>query len=243
MLKRSSSDTPTPPTTEDTPEKEYEDFLYTVSHDLHAPLRHARQYSELLLSSLNGKIDTSTGNSVEGIVSAVTRAENMLEGLVELSRITTLAQPLAPVDTAEIVQHAIEMHSPTLTRKNIEIDIPKSLPTVNGDAEQLTRVFYHLLDNALKFHDPDIPLLIHLHYKKKRSNHLFSIHDTGIGIDPQFHTRIFQVFKSLHPEGAYPGLGMGLALCKKIITRHGGEVWVESSEGNGATFFFTLPAE
>ena len=164
----------------------------------------------------------------------------LITDLLAYSRVGTQAKPLKPIDCRVAFDRAIS---------NLQLAIDESsaivtrtaLPTVTADESQLVELFQNLISNAIKFHGKK-PSEIHVDAEQKKKHWLFSVRDNGIGIDPQYFDRIFLIFQRLHNRKEYPGTGIGLTVCKKIVERHGGRIWVESEPGKGTTFFFTLPA-
>ena len=165
--------------------------------------------------------------------------QNLINDLLEFSRVTTRGREPEPLNCKSILDQVLS---------NLELYIKKNkatvsygpLPEVIADYTQLAQVFQNLIINGIKFHS-EKPLKIHISAEKKASERVFSVEDNGIGIDPQYSEKIFEVFKRLHNKERYPGTGIGLAVCKKIVERHGGRIWVESELGKGSTFYFTLP--
>lgn len=222
--------------------QEMERFAYVASHDLQEPLRTVSSFSQLLARRYEGKLDSDADEFIEFIVDGAARMQRLINDLLELSRIGTRGKPFAPVDCGEVIQ---------IVRKNLEMALAESgtvvtqepLPTVTGDRTQLIQLFQNLLSNAIKFRQKGNPARIEVGASSEKGGWHFLVRDNGIGIDPQFFERIFIVFQRLHDREEYPGTGIGLAICKKIVERHGGRLWVESSPGKGSTFHFTIPAK
>ncbi|NQT27114.1 GHKL domain-containing protein [candidate division KSB1 bacterium] len=167
------------------------------------------------------------------------RIQNLIDDILTFSQINIHGRPFTPTNCSEILnnlnanfQNAYDENAPEL--------IYESLPTVMADKKQLVKVFIHLIDNAIKFCDEPLPK-IHIQAETRENDYLFLISDNGIGIDPQYFDKIFMIFQRLHINSKYQGTGVGLALCKKIIERHCGKIWLESEEGKGSTFYFTIP--
>jgi light-regulated signal transduction histidine kinase (bacteriophytochrome) len=152
----------------------------------------------------------------------------------------TRGLPFAPTDCEEVLQDVLD-NLQLVIEENSAVITHDPLPTVKGDAHQLMQLLQNLLSNAVKFHGEESPR-IHLTAQRQNGFWQFSVRDNGIGIDPQFFERIFVIFQRLHAKGEYPGTGIGLAICRKIVERHNGRIWVESQPGQGTTFYFTLPA-
>jgi light-regulated signal transduction histidine kinase (bacteriophytochrome) len=220
--------------------QELEQFANVVSHDLQEPLRGVRSYVQLLAKRYRGKLDQDADDFIGFAIDGAERMQRMIHDLLEYSRVSTRGREFAPTNCETVVDHALA---------NLQMAIQESgalitrdpLPTVLGDEAQLARLFQNLIGNACKFRGAE-PLRVHLSARKTSEVWTFSIRDNGIGIDPQFAERIFVIFQRLHTRAEYPGTGIGLAICKKIVERHNGAIWVESEPGKGATFYFTLPA-
>jgi light-regulated signal transduction histidine kinase (bacteriophytochrome) len=163
----------------------------------------------------------------------------MIEALLDLSRVGRRGKAPAPTDVEAILDRTLTSLDKAIeeTRAAVTHD---PLPTVMADEAQLAQVFQNLIANAIKFQREDVPPQVHVSAERQDEEWVFSVADNGIGIDPEQAERIFHIFQRLHTEDEYPGLGMGLALCKRIVERHGGHIWMESTPGNGTTFLFTL---
>jgi chemotaxis family two-component system sensor kinase Cph1 len=160
-------------------------------------------------------------------------------GLLDYSRVQTSGKPLTPVSAQTALDTAMANLHKSIKESDARITFDE-LPTVRADGRQLTQLFQNLIGNAIKFHGDQKPE-IHVGCKKLETHWQFSVRDNGIGIDPQFKDRIFVIFQRLHTRDKYPGYGIGLSICKRIIERHGGRIWVESQKGQGSTFYFTFP--
>ena len=219
--------------------EELEQFAYVSSHDLQEPLRMISSYLQLLQRRYQGKIDEKADKYIYYAVDGATRMQVLINDLLEFSRVTSRAEEPEPTDSKLILNQVLS---------NLELYIKENkatvshdpLPEIIADSTQLAQVFQNLIANGIKFHGEEAPK-IHISAEKKASEWLFSVRDNGIGIDPQYSEKIFEVFKRLHKKEEYPGTGIGLAICKKIVERHGGRIWVESELGKGSTFYFTLP--
>jgi len=219
--------------------KDLEQFAYVASHDLQEPLRMVTGYLQLIERRYKDKLDPDLREFIAFAVDGATRMSRLITDLLDYSRINTRTRPPEPVRLEAVLLRALE---------NLQVAIRDSaarithepLPTVRGDAMQLTQLFQNLVGNALKFRAPERPVQICISAEKKDNEWVVRVQDNGIGIEPQYTAKIFLIFQRLHSRGEYPGTGIGLALCKKIVERHGGRIWVESQPGQGTTFFFTL---
>ncbi|WP_410509125.1 PAS domain S-box protein [Methanosarcina hadiensis] len=218
---------------------ELEQFAYVASHDLQEPLRMVVSYLQLLQRKYQGELDSKADKYIYFAVDGASRMQVLINDLLEFSRVTTKAREFEPADCRLILGQVLS---------DLEISIKESgtsisygpLPVIMADSTQLAQVFQNLINNAIKFRSKEDPQ-IRISAEKKADHWLFSVQDNGIGIDPKYSERIFEVFKRLHKREEYPGTGIGLSICKKIIERHGGHIWVESEPGRGSTFYFTLP--
>jgi len=216
-------------------------FAYVASHDLQEPLRMVTSYLKLLDKRYKDALDTNAHEFIGYAVDGASRMQQLINDLLKYSRINTRAKPFEPTDCNVVLEHALS---------NLQIAIEdsqavithKSLPTVMGDEIQLAQLFQNLIGNALKFQNECAPQIhIEAELEAKAEAWCISVEDNGIGIDLQNVDRIFQIFQRLHTRQEFSGTGIGLAVCKKIVERHGGRIWVESQVGQGSTFYFTLP--
>jgi light-regulated signal transduction histidine kinase (bacteriophytochrome) len=219
---------------------ELEQFAYVASHDLQEPLRMVASYNQLLARRYKGKLgddaDEFIGFSVEG----VTRMQRLINDLLAYSRVGTRGRDKVEVDIANVVD---------ITLKNLETTIKETeavvthdeMPRVLADESQMLQLFQNLIGNAIKFRRDGVTPRVHVGLVHNGFGYTFSVRDNGIGIDPQFFDRIFVIFQRLNAREKYPGTGIGLAICKKIVERHGGRIWVESQPDKGSTIHFTLP--
>jgi PAS domain S-box-containing protein len=218
---------------------ELEQFAYVASHDLQEPLRMVTSYVNLIDRRYKDKLDKDANEFIGYTVEGATRMQQMINDLLAYSRIGTRGKPFEPSDMELILEHAL---------KNLKITIQESdavvthdpLPTINADDLQITQIFQNLIGNAIKFRGDRQPR-VHVSAEKKGDEWIFSVKDNGIGIEPQYFDRIFIIFNRLHTRAEYPGSGIGLAICKKIVERHRGRIWIESKPGEGSTFYFTIP--
>lgn len=218
---------------------ELEQFAYVASHDLQEPLRTVSSYVQLLAERYASRIDARADRYINHSVSAVDRMYALINDLLAYSRVGTRGRDLVPTKTANVLDHVLEGLATTIRETAAEITWDP-LPTVRADATQLGQLLQNLLGNALKYRG-ERPPRIHIGVQRQGGHWQFAVRDNGIGIDPDYAERIFLVFQRLHTQDEYSGTGIGLAICEKIVERHGGQLWVESQVGQGATFFFTLP--
>jgi PAS domain S-box-containing protein len=221
--------------------QELEQFAYVASHDLQEPLRMVASYVQLLAKRYRGTMGAEADEFIAYAVDGATRMQQLINDLLSFSRVGTRGGQLVPV-SAESVLGKVLSGLQILVRETGAVVTHDPLPTVIGDGSQLGQLFQNLIGNAIKFHGPDAPQ-VHISAKRDGFRWRFSVRDNGIGIDREYFDRIFVIFQRLHGRGEYPGTGIGLAVCKKIVERHGGRMWVESEVGKGTTFYFTLPGE
>ncbi len=219
---------------------ELEQFAYVSSHDLQEPLRMISSYLQLLQRRYQGKIDDKADKYIFFAVDGAARMQVLINDLLEFSRVTTKAREPEPTN-CEFVLNQMLSDLELFIRTNRATVSYDTLPEVMVDSTQLAQVFQNLIVNGIKFNTEEVPK-IHISSLRIENGWQFSVQDNGIGIDPQYSEKIFEVFKRLHKKEEYPGTGIGLAICKKIMERHGGRIWVESELG-GSTFYFTLPID
>jgi len=220
---------------------ELEQFAYVASHDLQQPLRMVASYVELLAQRYKGRLDEKADKYIAYASGGAVRMHQLVNDLLAFSRVGTRAAPLVPVSLERIVTQARENLTVAIEQSGAKVKIGP-LPTVAGDETQLVQLFQNLFDNAIKFRGA-APPEVSVSCRDAGDNWECAVRDNGIGIDPKHAERIFGLFKRLHTEEEYPGTGIGLAVCKKIVERHGGAIRVEPAEGGGAVFRFTLPKQ
>jgi len=221
--------------------QEYEEFTYIVSHDFNAPMRHLREFSKLLVESLDGKISDKEKMYVGFIEKSVLRNQAMLEALLQLSRLNTDAGEYITINCNDIVADIIKHKAKEIEEAGAEITY-SDLPLIHGEATQIKTLFYNLIDNALKFRRKDFTPLINITAEQNNEFWLFCIEDNGIGIEKSMENKIFKLFRKLNADDEYSGVGIGLTLAKKITEVHGGKLWVECEQQKRSKFFFTLSA-
>jgi len=219
--------------------QELEQFAYVASHDLQEPLRAVTSYTQLLAQRYQGNLDAKADKYINHIVDGATRMQQLINDLLAYSRLGTQGKKFELTDCNAAVQQSLRNLQIAIAEKKAAIACDE-MPTVMADESQLVQLFQNLIANSIKFCRQDIPL-IDIAARRRENEWLFYVRDNGIGIDPEYADRIFIIFQRLHGRREYPGTGIGLAMCKRIVERHGGRIWVESQEGKGATFCFTIP--
>ncbi|MGB9980067.1 ATP-binding protein [Methanobacterium sp.] len=219
--------------------EELQSFAYITSHDLQEPLRTMGNYAGLLKHRYKGHLDANADEFLEFIAGGAARMKDMVQGLLEYSRVGR-EEKFDKFNAKDTLNIALTNLKSSIDECHAEV-IYNSFPDIVADKSQITRVFQNLIGNALKFRKEGVLPKIHIASKKEDNEYIFSVQDNGIGLEEQYSDRIFEVFKRLHSIGEYEGAGIGLAIVKRIIDRHGGRIWVESSLGKGSTFYFTIP--
>lgn len=219
--------------------EELQQFAYIASHDLQEPVRMVKNFTELLERRYGDRLDDSGREFIGFAIDGARRMQRLIQDLLEYSRVGTHGREPSPIATQEVLMGVLA---------NLKIAIDESaaaithgpLPEVMADESQILQLLQNLVANAIKFRGPSAPQ-VHIEAGRQGDHWLFAVRDNGIGIDPAQYGRVFQVFQRLHSRDEYPGSGIGLAVCKRIVQRHGGQIWVESQPGAGSTFYFTLP--
>ncbi|QLE44347.1 PAS domain S-box protein [Nostoc sp. C052] len=219
--------------------QELEQFAYVASHDLQEPLRAVTGYTQLLMSEYGDRFDSTAQSYANFVVDGAKRMQRLIQDLLAYSRVGTRGKEFVTTDCNLAVQQALRNLRVAIAENQATVTV-EPLPTLNADQNQLVQLFQNLIGNAIKFHEDNRPD-VQIQATKRDQDYLFQVKDNGIGISSQYLDQIFEVFKRLHTHDEYPGTGIGLAICKKIVTRHSGEIWAESSLGMGTTFYFTIP--
>jgi PAS domain S-box-containing protein len=220
---------------------ELEQFAYVASHDLQEPLRMVSSYTQLLGRRYGDKFDADAKEFMGYIVDGAARMKQLIEDLLAYSRVGTKGKDFRPVDLGRALARALGNLKASIDESGASVT-NDPLPTLPADELQLAQLFQNLVGNALKFRGAAAPR-IRVQVSEKDKFFEIAVRDNGIGIEPQYFERIFMVFQRLHNKGEYPGTGIGLAICKKVVERHGGQIRVESQPGEGSAFIFTLPKE
>jgi PAS domain S-box-containing protein len=220
--------------------EELQQFAYVASHDLQEPVRTVSIFAQLLAKRYEDQLDADAHQFIRYVVESAERMERLIHDLLDFSRVDARGTDhFVRTRCKDALDDAVRnLHS--LIEENQAAMTVAPLPVVLGDPVQLTRLFQNLLVNSIRFRS-QCPPAIHIAAEPREGEWLFSVKDNGIGIESQYAEKVFGIFKCLHPRDKYPGSGMGLAICRKIVTRHSGRIWVESELGKGATFCFTLP--
>jgi PAS domain S-box-containing protein len=219
-----------------------EQFAYVASHDLQEPLRMVASYTQLLARRYGDKLDQDAHEFIGFAVDGVTRMQALINDLLAYSRVGTRGGAFSRVPVETVVERVRASLARAIEESGALVS-HDPLPAVTGDPTQLLQLFQNLIQNGIKFRHPDSPPEIHIGVSDQGAVWHFSVRDNGIGIAPEYQERIFVIFQRLHPRSEYPGTGIGLSICKKIVERHGGRIWVESESDAGSTFHFTLPKE
>ncbi len=218
---------------------ELELFAYVASHDLQEPLRMVTSFTQLLEKRYKNKLDKDADEFIEFILDGATRMQSMINDLLQYSRVGTRGKPFKLTDFESVFGQSL-VNLKIAIDENNAIITHDPLPILMADSTQMIEVFQNLISNAIKFRSKESPQ-VHVSALKKRNEWVFSVRDNGIGIAPEFFDKLFIIFQRLHSRSEYPGTGIGLAVCKKIVERHGGKIWVESEPGKGSTFYFSIP--
>jgi signal transduction histidine kinase len=218
---------------------ELEQFAYVASHDLQEPLRKVGSYMELVVERYRDQLDQDAREFIDYAVDGARRMKIMIDDLLKYSRVVTQGKTFAPTDLMMVMHDVLNDLELAIEENDAAVSYD-CLPVVTADNSQLQLLFRNLIGNALKYRG-EKPPRIHVCAQRQEQAWKFYVKDNGIGIEQRFFERIFQIFQRLHPRAQYEGTGIGLAVCQKIVERHGGAIWVESTPGRGSTFYFTIP--
>jgi PAS domain S-box-containing protein len=223
--------------------QEMKNFVYIASHDLREPLRKVAAFGDMLQKSLGGKLESEDAENLRFMIDGAQRMNKMIEGLLVYSRVSTKSNPPEVVDLNEIVKQLQQLElSIVLQEKQVAMEIPEPLPSVAADPVQIRQLMQNLIANGIKYQAKgNIPRITITSKSAGNGTVRINVTDNGIGIKPEYQQAIFVMFKRLHSRSEYEGTGIGLAVCKKIVERHGGQIGIESEYGKGCTFWFTMP--
>jgi PAS domain S-box-containing protein len=220
---------------------ELQHFAYLSSHDLQEPLRMVVSYLSLLDRKYGGQLDPKAHEYIKNALEGGARMRQLIDDLLEYSRVETKGTQFTLVNMGDLLEDTLKLLKVPIDENKADIFVGP-LPTIRADGTQMSQVMQNLIANAIKFHGSERPI-VQITAKQSGRDWTFSVKDNGIGMNMDYAEKIFQMFQRLHTKEKYPGTGVGLAIAKKIVERHGGRIWVESEEGKGATFFFTIPRE
>jgi signal transduction histidine kinase len=220
--------------------EELEQFAYVASHDLQTPLRSIIGFLDLLARRYQGQLGPEADEFISFAVDGAHRMQQLITGILAFSRVGTRGNPFESLESREPLALALANLQAEMEESRAEVTLG-ALPRVTADRNQLIQLFQNLIGNAIKYRRTDEPPRVQVAAVDRNTKWEFRVEDNGPGIDPRYADRIFQIFQRLHTAAEYPGTGIGLAICKKIVERHGGRIWVESEPGKGSTFYFTLP--
>jgi light-regulated signal transduction histidine kinase (bacteriophytochrome) len=232
--------------------EELEQFAYVASHDLQEPLRMVTSYVQILAQDYEDRLDADADRYINYAVDGANRMKVLIDDLLEYSRVGSQGKPFEPTSCGDVMEQVVSDLEGAIKESQGSVTW-EALPAVMADTTQLAQLLRNLVGNGIKFRS-EAPPHVHVSAELARTaaglseapgdtsdQWLFSVRDNGIGIAPKYYERIFQMFQRLHRRSEYPGTGIGLAICQKIVERHGGRIWVESELGEGSTFFFTIP--
>lgn len=221
---------------------ELQQFAYIASHDLQTPLRGISGFVQLLERQYGEQLDDQARDWIQRTVTNTQRMHTLINDLLAYSRVDSRARPFRPVNLQNLVRETVRLLEPDIQTVSAKVTYDDNLPTVMGDASQLAQLLENLIGNGLKYNQ-STPPSVHISAVSRNKQWIISVQDNGIGIDAKYHDRIFEIFRRLHDNQHYPGTGIGLAVCRRVVHRHGGRIWLESQPGQGSTFFFSLPID
>ncbi len=220
---------------------ELQQFAYIASHDLQSPLRAIAGFAQCLQNEYQGRLDDEADVYIERIIGGSKRMQQLISDLLSYSRVESRAVPFKPTDLNEVFNGVLELLRASIEDAAGEVTRDE-LPVVPGDPSQLSQLLQNLIGNGIKYH-ADQPPRLHVWAERNGNDWTIAVRDNGIGIAAEQHEKIFEIFRRLHTQQAYPGTGIGLAICRRIVSRHGGRIWLESEDGKGSTFYFTIAAQ
>jgi light-regulated signal transduction histidine kinase (bacteriophytochrome) len=218
---------------------ELQQFAYIASHDLQSPLRSISGFVQLLKLEYEGKLNEEATDWIHRTVQAIEQMQTLIRDVLAYSRVDSRSRPFAPIPFFDVFNDAVSLLKSSIDDARAQV-VCGELPVVMGDRSQLVQLMQNLIGNGIKYHSDKAPY-VRVSAESHGSEWTFSVRDNGIGIEPKYHDRIFEIFKRLHDQKDYPGTGIGLAICRRVVDRHGGRLWLESEAGHGSVFRFTLP--
>jgi PAS domain S-box-containing protein len=220
---------------------ELQRFAFVASHDLQTPMRNVASFVELLQSSYTDQLDAQANDWIRRIVESVKQLQTLVRDLLEYSHVDSQAHPFRPVPGSEVFDAAVTLLESSIRESGAQVSCGE-LPVLTGDRSQLVQLLINLIGNSLKYRSDEAPQ-IRVEAERLDAEWRLMVRDNGIGIDPRYHDRIFEIFERLHDQRSHPGSGIGLAVCRRVVHRHGGRIWVESESGKGSRFYFTIPEQ
>lgn len=218
---------------------EMQQFAYIAAHDMQTPLRSITGFAQLLQKEYRGRFDSQADAWLDQLVSSALRMHGLIQDLLTYSGVASLGRPFQATDMNRVFDDVVASAEPAIRENNATVT-RDDLPTVMGDPVQLATLLQNLIENGIKYRGREPPR-VHVSARREGKEWVFSVRDNGIGIAEKHHEQIFDIFRRLHTQQAYAGTGIGLAICRRVVQRHGGRIWVESEPGQGSTFYFTLP--
>jgi PAS domain S-box-containing protein len=218
---------------------ELQQFAFIASHDLQSPLRSISGFVQLLKSEYEGRLDEQADDWIRRTIQSIRQMQTLIRDVLAYSKVDARALPFQWNPFREVVDAAVALLDSSIRDTGAKVTCD-DLPTVMGDRSQLVQLTENIIGNALKYHG-ESPPSVHVSAKRDGDEWIFAVRDNGIGIDPKHHERIFEIFWRLHGQRTYPGTGIGLAICRRVVHRHGGRIWLESHPGHGSVFYFTIP--